>query len=159
MKHTLSVVVSNEAGVLARIAGLFSRRGFNIDSLAVGKTESDDVSRITLVVEGTDETLEQVVKQLNKLIVVHRISDLTKDPAVDRELALIKVKANIDDRSEIMQIVNTFRGKIVDVACDSVTIEITGEKEKINALEDLLRPFGILELVRTGQIALARGKK
>ncbi|ADL12179.1 acetolactate synthase small subunit [Acetohalobium arabaticum] len=159
MKHTLSVTVANEAGVLVRIAGLFSRRGFNINSLAVGKTESDDISRITLVVEGTDETLEQVVKQLNKLIVVHKISDLTNVSAIDRGLALIKVKADIDDRSEVMQIVNTFRGKVVDVAQDSVTIEITGEKEKINALEDLLRPFGILELVRTGQIALARGKK
>lgn len=159
MRHTLSVIVANKAGVLARIAGLFSRRGFNIDSLSVGKTETDDTSRITLVVNGDDKTLDQVIKQLNKLIVVYKINDLTEVPAVDRGLALIKVETDVSDRAEIIEIVNTFRGKIVDVAQDSVTVEITGDKEKINALEDLLQPFGILELVRTGKIAMARGDK
>ncbi|GAB6138769.1 acetolactate synthase small subunit [Halanaerobaculum tunisiense] len=159
MKHTVAVRVANESGVLARIAGLFSRRGFNIDSLSVSKTERDDVSRITLVVKGDEQELEQVTKQLNKLIVVYKISDLTTDETVDRGLALIKVQANSDTRSEIMQIVDSFRGKIVDVASNSLTVEITGDEGKINAIEELLKPFGIKELVRTGKIAMGRGKK
>jgi acetolactate synthase-1/3 small subunit len=159
MKHTLSVLVANESGVLARIVSLFRRRGFNIDSLSVGRAENDDTSRITLVVEGDDRVVEQVVKQLHKLIVVYKISDLTNDSAVDRGLALIKVKCDASSRSEIMQIVDIFRGKIVDVAPESLVIEITGDEEKVNAIEELLRPFGILELVRTGKIAMARGKK
>jgi acetolactate synthase-1/3 small subunit len=158
-KHTLSVLVANEAGVLGRIAGLFSRRGFNIDSLSVGRTENNDLSRITLVVAGDDRELEQVTKQLHKLVIVHKISDLTDDEVVSRGLALIKVESSNATRSEIMQIVDIFRAKIVDVSSNSVMVEVTGDEEKINALEDLLRPFGIKELVRTGKIAMARGSK
>lgn len=159
MKHTVSVLVANKSGVLARIASLFSRRGFNIDSLSVGTTEDPTVSRITIVVEGGDHVLEQVTKQLNKLIDVYKVSDITNDSSVDRDLALIKIKANSKDRSEIMQVVDIFRGKIVDVASDSLMIEITGDEEKVNALEELLRPFGIIELVRTGKISMVRGEK
>jgi acetolactate synthase-1/3 small subunit len=158
-RHTLSVLVANESGVLARIAGLFSRRGFNIDSLSVGTTQNDDISRITLVVAGDDRQLEQVTKQLNKLVVVHKISDLTEDETVERSLALIKVTANSQTRSEIMQIVDCFRGKIVDVSTGSLTVEITGTEDKIEAMEEMLKSFGIKELVRTGKIAMGRGKK
>ena len=158
-KHTLSVLVANEAGVLARIAGLFSRRGFNIDSLSVGRTENDDLSRITLVVAGDDRELEQVTKQLHKLVVVHKISDLTDDEIVSRGLALIEVESTANTRSEIMEIIDIFRAKIVDVSADSVMVEVTGDEDKINALEDLLEPFGIKELVRTGKIAMGRGNK
>ncbi len=158
-RHTVSVLVANKSGVLARIAGLFSRRGFNIDSLSVGTTERDDVSRITLVVAGDDHQLEQVTKQLNKLVVVYKVSDLTDDETVDRDLALIKVKVNSETRSEVMQIVDSFRGKIVDVAADSMIVEVTGTEDKINAIEKLLKSFGIKELVRTGKISLGRGKK
>ncbi|SJZ34630.1 acetolactate synthase small subunit [Selenihalanaerobacter shriftii] len=159
MKHTVSVLVANKSGVLARIASLFSRRGFNIDSLSVGTTDDPTVSRITIVVAGTNQVLEQVTKQLNKLIDVYKVSDITKDPSIDRDLALIKVKAGSNTRSEIMQVVDIFRGKIVDVASDSIVVEVTGNEEKVNAIEELLRPFGILELVRTGKIAMARGEK
>jgi len=146
------VLVANEFGVLARI-------GFNIESLSVAKTDNGDISRITLVVEGNDRFLEQLTKQLNKLIVVHKVSDLTKESVVSRSLALIKVKATATTRSEIMQIVDIFRGKIVDVASNSIMVEITGNEDEITAIEELLRPFGIKELVRTGKIAMARGKK
>ena len=158
-KHTLSVLVANESGVLARIAGLFSRRGFNIDSLSVGRTENEDLSRITLVVAGDDRELEQVTKQLHKLVVVHKISDLTDDEVVSRGLALIKVESTTKTRSEIMEVIDIFRAKIVDVSSNSLMVEITGDEEKINALEDLLKPYGIKELVRTGKIAMARGNK
>lgn len=158
-KHTVSVLVANQSGVLARIAGLFSRRGFNIDSLSVGTTQDDDVSRITLVVAGDDRELEQVTKQLNKLVVVHKVSDLTEDETVSRGLALIKVKTTSETRSEIMQIVDSFRGKIVDVAANSITVEITGTEDKITAMEELLSSFGIKELVRTGKISMVRGQK
>ena len=158
-KHTLSVLVANESGVLARIAGLFSRRGFNIDSLSVGRTENEDLSRITLVVAGDDRELEQVTKQLHKLVVVHKISDLTDDEVVSRGLALIKVESTTKTRSEIMEVIDIFRAKIVDVSSDSLMVEITGDEDKINALEDLLKPYGIKELVRTGKIAMARGNK
>ncbi|MBM7624025.1 acetolactate synthase small subunit [Sporohalobacter salinus] len=157
MKHTVAVLVANKSGVLTRIASLFSRRGFNIDSLSVGTTEDPKVSRITIVVEGGDHVLEQVTKQLNKLIDVYKVSDITNDSSIDRDLALIKVKANSEDRSEIMQVVDIFRGKIVDVSSDSLVIEITGDEEKVNALEELLRSFGIIELVRTGKISMVRG--
>jgi len=159
VKHTVSVLVANRSGVLARIASLFSRRGYNIDSLSVGTTEDPTVSRITIVVEGDDQVLEQVTKQLNKLIDVYKVSDITNDPSIDRDLALIKVKATSSTRSEIMQIVDIFRGKIVDVATGSLVVEVTGNEEKVNAIEELLRPFGIIELVRTGKIAMARGEK
>jgi len=159
MKHTLSVLVENNPGVLARVAGLFSRRGFNIDSLAVGRTENPRVSRMTIVVEGDDFTLEQVNKQLHKLVDVIKISDLTKDAYVDRELVMIKVFAEPSSRAEIMQLVDIFRARIVDVGPKTLTIEVTGNSGKIDAFELSLRPFGIKELVRTGKIAMLRGYK
>ncbi|APH39665.1 MULTISPECIES: acetolactate synthase small subunit [Methanohalophilus] len=159
MRHTLAVLVENKFGVLSRVAGLFARRGYNIDSLAVGVTEDPNVSRMTLVVRGDDHVVEQVSKQLNKLIDVIRVTDLGADESVERELALIKVKSDKDTRAEIIQIVDIFRARIVDVASKSITIEVTGDEEKIAAIEKLLKPFGIKELVRTGRIALTRGSK
>ncbi|MFN2363436.1 MAG: acetolactate synthase small subunit [Halarsenatibacteraceae bacterium] len=159
MKHTVSVLVANQAGVLARIASLFSRRGFNIESLSVGQTEKKDVSRITLVVAGDDKHLEQLTKQLNKQVIVYKVSNISNDPTVSRSMAFIKVRANYETRSEIIQIVDVFRGEIVDVANDSVMVEVTGDEGKINAMEELLEPYGIVELVRTGKIAMTRGKK
>lgn len=158
-KHLLSVLVENHAGVLSRVAGLFSRRGFNIDSLAVGVTEDPSISRMTIVVDGDDHIVEQVSKQLGKLIDVKMIKKLDESESVRRELALIKVNASSATRSEIVQIVEIFRGKIIDVSEASLTIEISGELDKITALEDLIRPFGIRETVRTGTIALERGNK
>lgn len=159
MRHTLAVLVENKFGVLSRVAGLFARRGYNIDSLAVGVTENPNVSRMTLVVRGDDHVVEQVSKQLNKLIDVIRVTDLDADESVERELALIKVKSDKDTRAEIIQIVDIFRARIVDVASKSIIIEVTGDEEKIAAIEKLLKPFGIKELVRTGRIALTRGSK
>lgn len=159
MKHTLAILVENKSGVLSRVASLFSRRGYNIDSLAVGVTEDPDISRITIVVHGDDHVLEQVTKQLNKLIDVIKVSDIGADDAVERELALIKVTADVDTRAEIMQIANIFRARIVDVAPKSVTVEVTGDESKIQAIEKLLRQFGIKEMVRTGKIAMVRGSK
>lgn len=158
-KHALSVLVENHPGVLSRVAGLFSRRGFNIDSLAVGVTENLDVSRITIVVDGDDYTVEQVSKQLNKLIDIIKIKKLDEKESVKRELALIKVSANISTRSEIMNIVEIFRAKIVDVSKTTLTIEVAGAGEKVAALEDMLKPFGIKEIVRTGAIAIERGNR
>lgn len=158
-KHTLSVLVENHAGVLSRVAGLFSRRGFNIDSLAVGTTENLDVSRITIVVDGDEYTVEQVSKQLNKLIDVIKIKQLEKNDSVSRELALIKVNATATTRAEIIQIVEIFRAKIVDVSKNTLTIEISGGTDKVAALEDMLKQFGIKEIVRTGTIAIERGNK
>lgn len=159
MRHTLAVLVENNPGVLARVAGLFSRRGFNIDSLAVGRTDNPAVSRMTIVVEGDELTLEQVTKQLHKLVDVIKISDITKDEYVDRELILIKVNADTATRTEIMQIVDIFRAHIVDIGRKTLTIEATGDEGKINAIEQALRPFGIRELARTGKIAMLRGFK
>jgi acetolactate synthase-1/3 small subunit len=159
MKHTLAVLVENKSGVLSRVASLFSRRGYNIDSLAVGVTEDPDISRITIVVHGDDHVLEQVTKQLNKLIDVIKVSDIGSDDAVERELALIKVSADVDTRAEIIQISNIFRARIVDVAPKSMTVEVTGDEGKIQAIEKLLRQFGIKEMVRTGKIAMLRGPK
>ncbi len=159
MKHTLAVLVENRAGVLSRVSGLFSRRGYNIDSLAVGVTEDPTISRMTIVVRGDDHVLEQVTKQLNKLIDVIRVTDIKADEAIERELSLIKVAADANTRSEIIQIVDIFRARIVDVASKSMTIEVTGDDEKIRAMEKLLRPFGIKEMVRTGKIAMTRGAK
>lgn len=158
-KHILSVLVENHAGVLSRVAGLFSRRGFNIDSLAVGVTEDPDVSRITIVVDGDDYTVEQVSKQLNKLIDVIKIKQLGKNESVIRELALIKVSATASTRAEIIQIVEIFRAKIVDVSKNTLTIEISGSTDKVAALENMLSQFGIKEIVRTGTIAIERGNK
>ncbi|MGZ5539563.1 MAG: acetolactate synthase small subunit [Halobacteriota archaeon] len=159
MRHTLSVLVQNKPGVLARTAGLFSRRGYNIESLTVGVTENENISRMTIVVAGDDTVVEQVTKQLNKLIEVIKVSDLTKESYVDRELVLIKVTADSSNRGEIMQLVDVFRARIVDVAAKSLIIEVTGDAEKITALIDTLKQFGIKEIVRTGTLALGRGPK
>ncbi|MCG2727282.1 MAG: acetolactate synthase small subunit [Candidatus Methanoperedenaceae archaeon] len=159
MKHTLAVLVENKPGVLTRVAGLFSRRGFNIESLAVGVTENRDTSRITIVVSGDDHILEQVMKQLNKLIDVIRVSDIPPEESVSRKLALIKVGVDSATRAEVMQIVDVFRAKIVDVGIKSLVVEVTGDESKINAMEQLLRQFGIREMVRTGKIAMNRGAK
>jgi acetolactate synthase-1/3 small subunit len=158
-KHIISVLVENHAGVLSRVSGLFSRRGFNIDSLAVGVTENPDISRITIVVDGDDYTVEQVTKQLNKLVDVIKIKQLIKESSVVRELALIKVSASKETRSEIIQIVEVFRANIVDVTSDILTIEIFGTFGKVNALKGMLEQFGIKEIVRTGTIAIERGNK
>jgi len=159
MKHTVAVLVENKPGVLARVSGLFSRRGFNIESLAVGVTENADTSRMTIVVSGDDKILEQVMKQLNKLIDVLRVSDIPPEDSVNRELALIKVGVDSTTRAEVMQIVDIFRAKIVDVGTKSLIVEVTGDESKINAIEQLLRQFGVKEMVRTGKVAMNRGAK
>lgn len=157
MRHTLAVLVENHPGVLSRVSGLFSRRGFNIESLAVGPTEKPDISRMTIVVEGDDYVIEQVSKQLNKLVDVIKVSDISSQPSVNRELVLIKVDADPSVRSQIIQIVEIFRANIVDVGKNSMIIELTGDKDKVTAMEELLRQFGIKELVRTGIVAMNRG--
>ena len=159
MKHTISVLVENHFGVLTRVAGLFSARGFNIDSLAVGETHDPTVSRMTIVVNGDDRIVEQIIKQLDKLIDVIKVEDLSDDDVMDRELVLVKVNADSAGRNDIMQIVNTFRAKIVDVNPNTMTIEVTGGESKIDAMLELLGPFGIRETVRTGLVALARRKE
>jgi acetolactate synthase-1/3 small subunit len=156
-KHTLVALVENKPGVLNRVASLFRRRGFNIESIAVGHTEVPGLSRMTIVVDGTVASVEQVRKQLDKLIDVVRVSDITDDSTIARELALVKVKATPATRSEIIQIVDIFRANIVDVASDSVTVEVTGDEDKIDSLFRLLKGFGIREVARTGQIAMTRG--
>lgn len=158
-RHTLSVLVENKPGVLARIAGLFSRRGFNIESLAVGPTENAEVSRMTIVVSLDRLPLEQVTKQLNKLINVLKIVELDSDHSVQRELILVKVHADNKLRSSVLEIVTLFRAKVVDVAPDSVTIEATGSRDKLEALLRVLEPFGIKELVQSGMVAVGRGGK
>jgi acetolactate synthase-1/3 small subunit len=159
MKHTLSILVHNRAGVLARVAGLFSRRGYNIESIAVGITEDPDVSRMTIVVDGDEAIVEQITKNVYKLIDVLKVSDITADDVVDRELALIKVTADAGNRSQILQVVDIFRARIVDVSERSVMVEITGDEGKIDAMVQLLRPYGIKEMARTGKIAMVRGPK
>jgi acetolactate synthase-1/3 small subunit len=156
MKHTLSVLVENESGVLTRIAGLFARRGFNIESLSVGPAEQKNISRITMVVPGDDKTIEQLTKQLYKLINVRKVQDITTLPNVSRELMLLKVRFTEETRTEIMDIAKVFNARIVDLASKCLTIEVTGEPEKIWALEQLLQKFGILEIAKTGKIALLR---
>src|SRR5665811_167294 len=158
-KHTLSVLVENKPGVLARIAGLFARRGFNIDSLAVGPTEYADVSRMTIVVNVEDNPLEQVTKQLNKLINVLKIVELEPASSVSRELLLVKVKADPQSRSQVLEVAQLFRAKVIDVSYDAVTIEATGGGEKIDALLRVLEPFGIKELVQSGIVAMGRGSR
>ncbi|HEX2397734.1 MAG TPA: acetolactate synthase small subunit [Solirubrobacteraceae bacterium] len=157
-KHTLSILVENKPGVLTRIAGLFARRGFNIDTLAVGPTDDESVSRITLTVDGAKHPIDQVTKQLHKLVNVLKIRDLEPLDAVSRELALFKVAADGPARGEVMQIANIFRGNVVDVSRRALVIEITGTDEKIVAFEQLVRPFGLIEMVRTGEIAISRGR-
>ncbi len=156
-KHTLIALVEDKPGVLNRMTSLFRRRGFNIESIAVGRSEQPHLSRMTIVVDGTTPQVEQLRKQLDKVIDVVKVSDITEDNIIARELAVIKVRATPATRSEIMQIVDIFRANIVDVAPDSVTIEVTGDEDKIDSLFNLLRGFGIKEMARTGRIALSRG--
>ena len=157
MKHTIAVIVNNRPGVLSRVSNLFSRRAFNIESLAVGTTEDENISRITLVASGDEGVLEQIIKQLYKLIDVIRVYDLPPFSSVERELALFKVNASAANRNEIMQIVDIFRGRIVDVSENTMIIEMTGDAAKVEGIERLLKKFGIKELVRTGKISMARG--
>jgi acetolactate synthase-1/3 small subunit len=156
-KHTLVALVENKPGVLNRVANLFRRRGFNIESITVGHSETPDISRMTIVVDGSGTSVEQVRKQLDKLIETVKVQDITSEAIVVRELALIKVKATSSTRSEIMQIVDIFRANIVDVSMESLTIEVTGDEEKLDSLLNLLRTFGVREVVRTGRIAMTRG--
>lgn len=159
MKHVISVLVENKFGVLARISGLFSARGFNIDSLAVGETDDPTISRMTIVTEGDERTLEQIAKQLRRLIDVIKVQDITKEDYIDRELALIKVSVTKESRSEIIQIADTFKAKIVNVGPQALTLEVTGEQSKIDAIIELLSSFGLREVVRTGRIAISRKKE
>lgn len=158
-RHTLSVLVENKPGVLSRVSSLFSRRGFNIHSLAVGPTESPDVSRMTIVVLVEDDEMEQITKQLNKLVTVLKIVELDPDASVQRELLLIKLKADSASRAQIATIVEVFRAQIVDVAPDSVTVQAVGTSGKLEALVEMLEPFGVRELVQSGLVALGRGPK
>ena len=157
-KHTLSILVENKPGVLTRIAGLFARRGFNIDTLTVGPTDEDRISRVTLTLDGAVHPIDQVTKQLHKLINVLKIRDLEPADTVARELALFKVAVDGVQRAEVMQICEIFRGKVVDVTKRSLTIEVTGTTDKIEAFERMVRPFGLVEMMRTGEIAIARGR-
>ncbi|HUT84851.1 MAG TPA: acetolactate synthase small subunit [Thermodesulfobacteriota bacterium] len=159
MRHTISILVDNQPGVLSRVSGLFSGRGFNIESLSVAETLDPTVSRMTIVTRGNDQILEQITKQLNKLVNVIKVLDFTEGDFVEREMALIKVKVDDATRSEILGIVDIFRGKVVDVYPTSYTVEITGDEEKIRAIIDLFLPMGVLEVARTGKAALSRGSK
>jgi len=157
MKHTLSVLVENEFGVLSRVASLFSARGFNIESLCVAETLDPSLSLMTIVTRGDEMVMEQITKQLNKLINVKKVTDLSERKFVDRELVLIKMKATKTNRAEILRISDIFRGKVVDVSHKTLTIEVTGDEGKINAMIELLKPLGIKEVARTGKIAMLRG--
>jgi len=157
-KHILSILVENKPGVLTRIAGLFARRGFNIDTLAVGPTEDERISRITLTLDGAVHPIDQVTKQLHKLVNVLKIRDLGPEETLGRELALFKVSADGPARAEVMQICEIFRAKVVDVTRRSIVAEVTGTCEKVDAFEQLLRPFGLIEMARTGEIAISRGR-
>jgi acetolactate synthase-1/3 small subunit len=159
MKHTISLLVENKPGVLSRVAGLFSGRGFNIESLSVAETTEPNISRMTILTTGNDQILEQITKQLNKLINVLKVTDYKSNQYVGRELALIKVSVNDENRSEILSIIDIFRGKVVDVGSESYTVEITGDENKMKAILDLFRPMGIKEVARTGCAALTRGSK
>ena len=156
MKYTLSVLVEDESGVLSRISGLFARRGFNIESLAVGHAEQPGISRITMVLPGDSRTIEQLTKQLYKLVNVLKVQDITNIPTVERGLMLLKVQTTISTRSEILEIADIFRAKVVDLASDSLTLEVTGDPGKMAAVEQLLFKFGIIEIARTGKISLVR---
>jgi acetolactate synthase-1/3 small subunit len=157
-KHILSILVENKPGVLTRIAGLFARRGFNIDTLAVGPTDDPTMSRITLTLDGATHPIDQVTKQLHKLVNVIKIRDLEPTETVARELALFKISADGSSRAEVMQMVEIFRGKIIDVSKRSVIVEVTGSWDKIEAFERMVRPFGLIEMARTGEIAISRGR-
>ena len=158
-KHTLSVLVENKPGVLARVSGLYSRRGFNIDSLAVGETENPDISRITIVVNADSSPLEQVTKQLNKLVNVLKIVELDSQQSVQRELLLVKVRADRTQRAQVLETVELFRAKVIDVAPDTLTIEATGNPDKLDALLRDLEPYGIKEMVQSGLVAIGRGSR
>jgi acetolactate synthase-1/3 small subunit len=158
MRHTISVLVENKFGVLARVAGLFSGRGYNIDSLNVGETEDPSISRMTIVARGDDKIIEQITKQLNKLIDVIKVTDLTSEEHVERELVLIKVSAPSKVRSEIIQLADIFRSSIVDVSHESLVISATGDDDKVNALIEMLEPYGIREIARSGKVAISRGR-
>lgn len=158
-KHVLSVLVENKPGVLSRVTGLISRRGFNIESLSVGPTEDPTKSRVTAIVNADDVAYEQITKQLHKLVSVHKITDLTYDNAIERELVLFKVNAPAERRSEIIEIANVFRANIVDVGKSSLTVEATGDEGKLKGMEDLFRGYGLKEITRTGKIAMARNSK
>jgi acetolactate synthase I/III small subunit len=157
-KHILSILVENKPGVLTRIAGLFARRGFNIDTLAVGPTDDERISRITLTLDGAKHSIDQVTKQLHKLVNVIKIRDLEPAETLARELALFKISADGASRSEVMQICEIFRAKVVDVSKRSLVVEVTGDCDKVDAFERLVRPFGLVEMARTGEIAIARGR-
>ncbi len=159
MRHVITLLVENEFGVLTRIAGLFSGRGFNIESLCVAETLDPTVSTMTIVTRGDDQIIEQVTKQLNKLVSVIKVVDLIEKDFVEREMVLVKVLANAGTREEILRVVDIFRGRVIDVGSRTYTIEITGDEKKINAILSLLKPLGIKELVRTGRIAMIRGSK
>lgn len=159
MRHVISLLVENRFGVLARVAGMFSGRGYNIESLTVAETTDPGISRMTIITRGNDQIIEQITKQLNKLIDVIKVTDLTDTEYVGRELALIKVNVNDSTRSQILSIIEIFRSKVVDVGQDSYIIEATGDSNKIEAIVDLLKPFGIREIARTGQVAMVRGTK
>ncbi|MEW5945307.1 MAG: acetolactate synthase small subunit [bacterium] len=158
-RHTISALVENRPGVLTRISGLFSRRGFNIESLTVGETHDPQLSRMTIVVSGDDIVLEQVAKQLNKLVDVVKVSDISDTQTVSRELVFVKVKAGAETRGEIMQIVSIFRGQIIDLSEKSLIVELTGDEDKTGAMIQLLSRFGIIEVVRTGKVSLCRGSQ
>jgi len=159
MRHVISLLVENEFGVLARVSGLFSGRGFNIESLCVAETLDPTVSTMTIVTRGDDQIIEQVIKQLNKLISVIKVVDLIEKDFVEREMVLVKVSATSDTREEILRVVDIFRGKVIDVGSKTYTLEVTGDDKKINAILTLLKPLGIKELVRTGRVAMVRGSK
>jgi len=156
-QHTITVLVDNKPGVLSRVSGLFSRRGYNIESLAVSITENPELSRMTLVVNGDEQEVEQITKQLHKLIEVSKVQDYINIPIIARELALIKVNALVENRTALLQLVDVFRGRVIDMSEKTFVIELTGGNDKIDAFEKLLEPYGIRELVRTGRIAMARG--
>jgi acetolactate synthase-1/3 small subunit len=158
MLHTLAVLVENHPGVLIRVAGLFARRGYNIDSLTVCQTEDPEVSRMTIVVNGDEQVIEQVRNQLSKLVVVHTVTDLTGESVVDRELALVRVEVSAETRSVVLQTIDVFRGRVVDMGRSNITVELTGDIAKIDAFVHAIRPYGLLELVRTGKIAILRSE-
>ena len=158
MLHTLAVIVENHPGVLIRVAGLFARRGYNIESLTVCQTEDPDVSRMTIVVNGDEQVIEQVRNQLSKLVIVHTVTDLTEESVVDRELALVRVEVSAETRSVVLQTVEVFRGRVVDMGRTNITVELTGDIAKIDAFVYAIRPYGLLELVRTGKIAILRSE-
>lgn len=159
MQHTISILVANKFGVLARVSGLFSGRGFNIDSLTVAETQDPSVSRMTIVTRGNDQIIEQITKQLHKLIDVIKVTDLTGRDFIGRELALIKVQVTAETRAELLGIVDIFRCKVVDVSQKSYTLEVTGDLNKLEAIIEILRPMGIMELIRTGRVAVARAAR